>query len=223
MKKVEYSEDLKTAYFDGHKFRLDVKTGYYLASRPTYQGKRERLHCYVWRYFNGFAPARYHVHHADGDKSHNDIENLRCIPESLHTRHHGVEWAANNYEAIVENLKSKAMPKAAEWHRSEAGRAWHREHYMESVGKAKPILHKCLACGKEYFSKQKSHSKFCSNKCKSAYRRKIGVDDETRKCAICGKQFTTNRYSRKMCCSKECAVVLRWNNIHSQCGKTAGL
>lgn len=53
MKRVEYSQDGKTAYFDGYKFRRDAKTGYYLATKPTYQGKRERLHCYVWRTLKG--------------------------------------------------------------------------------------------------------------------------------------------------------------------------
>lgn len=84
MKRVEYSQDRKTAYFDGYKFRRDAKTGYYLANKPTYQGKRERLHCYVWRYFNGPIPDGFHVHHVDENKSNNDIENLRCIPPKLH-------------------------------------------------------------------------------------------------------------------------------------------
>lgn len=221
--KVEYSEDLKTAYFDGHKFRRDSKTGYYLASKPTYQGKRERLHCYVWRYFNGPIPDGFHVHHADENKANNNIENLRCIPTRLHIKHHANEYAANNYATIIDNLNQRARPKASEWHKSEAGRAWHRERYMDSLGKAKPILHKCQMCGKEYFSKHKSHSKFCSNNCKSAYRRKLGVDNETRTCKVCGREFITNKYSSGKCCSGKCAGILRWNKSNQAMRETACL
>lgn len=61
MMRVTYSEDHKTAIFDGVKFRKDSKTGYYLAGKPTYNGHRERLHCYVWRFYNGPVPEGFHI------------------------------------------------------------------------------------------------------------------------------------------------------------------
>lgn len=221
--RVEYSKDLKTACFDGYKFRKDLKTGYYLSNKPTYQGKRERLHRYVWRYFNGPIPNGFHIHHADEDKGHNDIENLRCIPGTLHTRHHANEYAANNYQEILENLDKNVRPKACEWHKSDAGRAWHKEHYAMSIGKAEPVLHKCQVCGKEYFSKKKVQSKFCGNNCRAAYRRKLGADDETRTCKVCGKEFTTNKYTNTKCCSRECAGILRRNRGNQAMREAASL
>lgn len=223
MKRVEYSQDGKTAYFDGYKFRRDAKTGYYLATKPTYQGKRERLHCYVWRYFNGPVPEGFHVHHVDENKSHNDIENLICIPGELHAKYHLSEYVENNYSKMIKNLNENVRPKASEWHRSEAGRDWHREHYAESLGKIRPVLHTCKVCGKEYFSKQKGNSKFCSNNCKSAYRRKLGVDNETRICKVCGKEFVTNKYSKQKCCSGKCAGILRWDKRNQDVREAAGL
>ncbi len=221
--KVEYSEDRKTAYFDGYKFRRDAKTGYYLANKPTYMGHRERLHVYVWRKNNGPIPEGYHVHHVDEDKSHNDIENLRCIPARTHTKHHSCERAVLEYDAICKNLIENAVPKAAEWHRSEAGREWHREHYNLSLGTVQPKEHICQYCGKKYFSKQGDYSKFCSNNCKAAARRKSGVDDETRKCVVCGKDFRCNKYSIIKCCSRECSNQFRRNNRRQASGQRVGL
>lgn len=206
--KVEYSEDRKTAFFDGVKFRRDAKTGYYLATKKTYQGKRERLHVYVWRYFNGPVKDGYHVHHKDENKDHNDIENLACIPETLHERHHGCSRAANHYEEVCKNLAEKAQPNAAEWHRSDSGREWHKEHWKTSIGAIAQKECTCEVCGKKYLSKMQGTNRFCSNKCKAAARRKSGIDSETRVCAFCGKEFVVNKYAKTKCCSKRCARLL---------------
>lgn len=219
---IQYSKDGNVATYCGYKFRRDPKTGYYLSSRNTDTGHRERLHCFVWRMHNGEIQDGYHIHHKDENKRNNDIENLCCIPGKLHATYHLSEYVKNNRDAVIENLNKNVVPKASEWHRSEAGRAWHREHYMESIGKAKPIHHKCLVCGKEFLSTKKS-TKFCGNNCKSAYRRKLGVDNEVRRCIICGKDFSANKYSPKSCCSAECANTLRWNNRCAKSGERASI
>lgn len=222
--KVEYSEDLKIAYFDGYKFRRDAKTGYYLATKPTCQGKRERLHCYVWRYHNGIIPAGYHIHHVDRDKSHNDIDNLRCIPEKIHVRHHRAEYVANNYDEIVENIKTKAAPKAAEWHRSEAGRAWHSKHAKQTIENMGKKEYVCQMCGKKFFALPIGmEKKFCSNACKSAARRKSGVDNEKRNCAVCGKEFFAGKYTKNKTCSRKCEIVLRRNKRDKAAREAIGL
>lgn len=206
--KVEYSEDKRMAFFDGYKFRRDAKTGYYLSTKPTDIGHRERLHCYVWRHFNGPIKTDYHVHHADADKGHNDIENLRCIPGRLHRKHHSSQRAALEYDALLENLIKNAVPKAAEWHKSPAGRAWHKENNKFSY----EIVEKtCEYCGKPYKTVWHGNNKFCGNNCRAAARRKSGVDNETRICAICGGEFTTNKYTNTRCCSQRCSTELRWN------------
>ena len=109
-------------------------------------------------------------------------------------------------------LKEKAIPKASEWHGSIAGKDWHKKHYEQVKDKlhAKGMF-VCQNCGKEFEAKNTGANKFCSNKCKSEYRRKIGVDNETRICEICGREFTTSRYSKTKTCSKECSCKLRWN------------
>lgn len=212
---IRYSEDHRLAFFNGYKFRKDMKTGYYLSSKPTDCGKRERLHCYVWRYYNGDIPAGYHVHHVDEDKEHNNIENLRCIPGSVHTSHHSRERVESEYDKICKNLIEKAVPEASKWHKSEEGRNWHRAH-----GFQRQIIERiCEYCGKPYTTTRNGRNRFCSNNCKMAARRKSRIDDETRVCIVCGKPFRANKYSKSKTCSRTCTCHLRWDNIHKAGGE----
>lgn len=221
--KVEYSEDRKTALFDGVRFRRDAKTGYYLAGKPTYQGKRERLHVYVWRYFNGPIKDGYHIHHKDENKNHNDIENLACVLGNTHTKYHILKYSVNHREELARNLEEHARPKASEWHRSAEGRKWHVQHGIEVARSLQPKEFVCQQCGKVFHRKPQGGIKFCSNKCKSASRRESGVDNETRECVVCGEKYTVNKYSKSRCCSNKCAAVISWDKRHSACRDRAGL
>lgn len=200
---ISYEMDGKLAYFDGLKFTRDDRTGYYLNSTI-----RKRLHRYVWEYFNGPIPKGYHVHHRDGDKGNNHINNLVIVKHSKHVTLHGIENSldAEWLEWSRKNMDENARPAASEWHRSEEGREWHRNHYQKYKGKlhAKAIF-VCEHCGEEFKAVNNGLNRFCSNRCKSAWRRASGVDDETRNCAYCGKQFTVNKYSKTKCCSRACS------------------
>lgn len=79
----------KFQYFDGRKFTRDEKTGYYLCSTKDSTGSRKRMHVYVWEYYNGLVPNGYHIHHIDGDKSNNTIENLQLLSATEHEKLHG--------------------------------------------------------------------------------------------------------------------------------------
>lgn len=209
MIKVQYSDGGNKAFFNGFSFRKDRKTGYYLCSKRTDIGKRERLHCYVWRYFNGEIPKGYHIHHKDEDKSHNDIENLECVIMPAHLSYHGKEHSILEREKVVKNIKENALPKAIEWHKSKKGREWHKEH-CDSLHKI--ITFKCRFCGKEFESMNNGKNLYCSNACKVAMRKKSGIDNEERVCIICGEKFIANKYSRTKTCSKNCAGILRHKN-----------
>jgi hypothetical protein len=60
------------------KFRKDKKTGYYLCGKLV-NGKRPRLHRYIWELFNGTIPKGYDVHHKDHNKDNNEINNLELL------------------------------------------------------------------------------------------------------------------------------------------------
>ncbi len=221
--KVTYSEDKKTAFFNEYKFRRDMKTGYYLATKPTYNGKRERLHCYVWRYFNGPVKNGYHVHHKDENKEHNDIENLVCIRGKTHSKYHLLKYATNHQAEMLENLKKYAILKASEWHRSEEGRKWHSQQGKRTTSELKRKEFVCENCGAHFWKKPLGQNKFCSNNCKSAARRKSGVDDETRICVCCGKEFRANKYTNRKFCSDKCRNSVRRNKGNPESGKTASI
>lgn len=204
---IQYSEDKDIAIFDGLTFRRDKKTGYYLNAKT-----HKRLHVYIWEHFNGAIPAGYHVHHKDFDKSNNDIENLVLLTAKEHLSLHGNSWDNKRYEQQIKNLNENARPKASEWHKSEAGREWHKEHYEHM----KAVLHKraeftCLNCGKAFKAQSMGQNKFCSNKCRAAFRRKSGIDNEIRQCEYCGKEFEVNKYAKTKTCSRTCRNLMRWH------------
>lgn len=200
---IRYEQDGKFAYFNGLKFTRDNKTGYYLNSTI-----RKRLHRYVWEYFNGPIPAGCHIHHKDGDKNNNNIENLVLMKHSRHVSLHGILNSMDNewLERARDNMNKKARPAASKWHGSEEGKEWHRKHYDQMKDKLHAkVIKICDYCGKYYDGLPRKTDRFCSNKCKSAWRRKAGLDNEIRTCAYCGREFEANKYSKTKCCSKSCS------------------
>lgn len=188
---------------DGYKFRKDKKTGYYLSS-VAINGKRKRLHIYVWERENGTIPKGYQIHHIDHNKDNNSIENLEMLTSKEHTQRHIEERTDEQREQAKENVVKYAMPKAKEWHTSESGKEWHLSHYE----KMKDKLHQkadfiCECCGKSFTAEITGKNRFCSNNCKSAYRRKSGVDNIEKECKFCGDKFVTNKYSKAIRC-KNC-------------------
>ena len=67
----------------------------------------------------------------------------------------------------------------------------------------------CEYCKKKYKAINNNTNRFCSNKCKSAWRRKSGIDDVEKVCEICGSKFKTNKYSKTKTCSRSCANRLK--------------
>ena len=207
--KVSYEQNGKIAYFNGHRFTRDDRTNYYLASHLI-EGKRKRLHIYVWEYFNGPIPSGYQIHHIDEDKSHNDIDNLECLTLHDHMSLHGKEYQET--EKAKEHFV-RVREAARKWHKSEAGHDWHKDHYE----KVKDKLHvsrefTCEYCGKKFMS-TKVGSKFCCNAHKTYARARSGVDNINVACVICGKMFTKNKYEKKMTCGcRECVTALKRAN-----------
>lgn len=168
-----------------------------------FQHKGKRLHRCVWEYHFGEIPKGYHIHHKDGDRSNNDISNLELVESFDHLSGHMNE----EKRAMSRKNMKKAIAKAPEWHRSEEGKKWHSDHIKRVWENRKSMEYVCDNCGKTYESMNISHSgnHFCSNSCKSAFRRKSGADNETRSCLKCGQPFVTNKYSKARYCSCLCA------------------
>lgn len=164
-----------------------------------------RLHEEVWKAAHGAIPAGHCIHHRDGNPLNNALDNLACVPREEHHRHH-----SDAHRGVLDPTRlaslEKARPLAAQWHRSAAGRRWHSALGKQSWQGREPLERVCAQCGRSFGTMARRESdRFCSNACKSAWRRQSGVDNETRTCAWCGKEFVANRYDKKRFCTRSCS------------------
>ena len=172
MEDIQYFEGGKVAVFKGQRFVRDDKSGYYRNSKS-----HKRLHRAVYEYHHGKIPVGYDVHHIDFDKANNAVSNLMLLTWIEHRRVHGECISEEQRELMRKNMVINAMPAAAEWHRSDAGREWHRRHYQQTKDR---FMQKrqmtCVCCGKEYLGY--ANAKFCSDRCRRIWRRKSRVGNE---------------------------------------------
>lgn len=80
--KLRKQKQLPFILCDGLKWTRTSK-GYLRAT--TSRNKTIFLHRHNWEKHNGEIPENYDVHHLDGDKEHNKIENLACLSKAEHT------------------------------------------------------------------------------------------------------------------------------------------
>ncbi len=164
-----------------------------------------RLHEEIWKQSNGPIPAGHHVHHEDHNPLNNDPANLVCIPGKEHHQHHNATPEATaRYQSEEWKAHLAAIrPLAATWHSTPEGIEWHRQHGVNVAAKQPMLAGKCEQCSNAFLSKKPD--RFCSNKCKSAWRRDSGLDDEQRACERCSESFTANKYSKLRFCSRSCS------------------
>ena len=59
--------------------------------------KKQMVHRLVYEYFGTDFNKGYHIHHIDGNKQNNCIDNLECISQSEHNRRHHKDNTFNRY------------------------------------------------------------------------------------------------------------------------------
>lgn len=110
-------------YYFGQKFYQN-KAGYWCYACVTKKGSQSYLASrWVWEKFHGKIPPKAQIHHIDGDRSNNSIENLQLVPnQSEHMKMHYAD--SEFYRKRIEQL---AKARRYDWHKSPEGRAKNRE------------------------------------------------------------------------------------------------
>src|SRR5262249_36767458 len=103
------------------------------------------LHREIWKAAHGPIPEGHFIHHRDGNPLNNSLENLECISRAGHTQEHQQrgDYSYPRNREVLDAIR----PLAVEWHGSEEGQAWHREHGKRTWARRQPVARVCEQCG----------------------------------------------------------------------------
>jgi hypothetical protein len=155
--------------------------------------KGTRLHRIIWESQKGPIPKGFDIHHKDGNKLNNSIENLECIP---HSEHLSMHMKANSEKIHAWHKTPKGRKAMGE----KAKRCW-EERTIHTIT--------CQCCGNPFQAKQIDRAKYCDNKCEQRARRTRGDDLIERACVICSKPFKINKYHKTLTCGYICGSKYR--------------
>jgi len=181
----------KHIYVDG--FRWCLSKDYY--KRSVFIS----LHRHVWERKNGPIPDGHHIHHIDGNKKNNSIENLECLSESDHHKKHWKE----NYEKMALHLaKNRRIYERSDAQR-ESFSKWSKKFWVDK--EATEV--ECPICKKKSFCKMPTLFK----KCRKCQKDTHYADNQVeRACKLCNIKFICYKYSHTFTCSQKCAVRSGW-------------
>lgn len=191
-------------YF-GKKF-YQQKGGYWANMMPIH------AHRWVWINHFGAIPKGMDIHHKDGDKSNNEIENLEMLSRSDHLKQH---WKEGRFDVPARRIQ---LSEARKWLKTPEGREKQSIASKKAWETRRKINIKCKNCKKEFESTQ-PNANFCHHNCYMQNRRKSGIDDIVKKCRMCDKDFIIHKHSRVQTCGKDCGTNLqklgRLRNLNS--------
>ena len=157
------------------------------------------VHRIIWEEDIGPIPEGFDVHHKDGNKYNNLVDNLECLTKSDHMRLHAKErrWALS----VTMSSNSEKIHK---WHRSKKGRLSLSNKAKKQCENREFRSFVCQVCKKDFQSNHNTNPKYCSDNCVQSARLKSGIDNEERNCRICDTKFTINKYQNTQVCSMKC-------------------
>ena len=128
-------------------------------------GKRVsmRLHREIWRFAFGCVPDGHDVHHKDGDKGNNSLDNLELLSRPDHMRHHRAGMRVPNNDWVADDAGEKPCV--------DCGRAVIRLRGNEAVCQKcqyrradmrRTKTKECINCGAGF---QTIRGNYCSQRC----------------------------------------------------------
>lgn len=139
------------------KQRFNGVTYYYDGKYFTNKWKDKlRLHQRVWEHHNGHIPQGWHVHHKNGDKTDNRLENLECLSAADHMRLH----------PNTKPFPKAALVAAAAEKKTPAARARARQTMLGY--KFKRHQFRCIQCNK-IFTASRNPSGMCGQTCRKRH------------------------------------------------------
>lgn len=166
---VYYSDDKRHAMFNGVKYSKNKK-GYYCATLKSnsHNPNIGKLHRAVWSYHKGDIPMWYDIHHKDGNKENNNIDNLICIEHSRHQKHHiEVMLSEVTRDCLCINCNNPFIPNEPSqiYCSARCGNQYRHKQKMVYYNRV------CTHCGKP-FTTNRIDRTYCCNMCGQAERTK---------------------------------------------------
>lgn len=138
-----------------------------------------QLHRQIWEDHCGPIPEEYQVHHKNGDRLDNRIENLECLHISEHRRVHNAQKEIQYQKC---KLGSKlSLRKKRTWYLLKEGKNINSENSKLFWDERAERNKVCVICGADYSTRSvKIKNGCCSNACRCfLYRlRKAGLYDD---------------------------------------------
>ena len=199
--------------FNGYKYNRYPESSNKTHQRYYTRTGGQSLHRAIWEFHNGPVPDGHHVHHKDGNHLNNDISNLECLCKHAHAAEHKEARVALGRSESHRAHLDRARVAATEWHRSEEGRAWHREHAKKTLAKTwhaprpeRSYDRVCKECGKSFTAKS-LRADYCSKPCWLEHHNRVqrARSLESRSnyiCQHCGVKFTAATSIQKYCTTK---------------------
>lgn len=182
-------------YF-GKKF-YKQKDGYWANMMPIHAQR------WVWINHHGAIPKGYDIHHKDGDKSNNEINNLEILTRSEHLKRH---WKEGRFDI---DQRRKQLAEARKWTQTHEGRKKISQTSLDSWKAREKVTLSCKNCGKQ-FQGFYTKTQACSERCYYQMRRikqgnpvKFTRKQIPKTCVRCGAGFSAS-LSYALYCSLKC-------------------
>ncbi len=211
---------MESCVYKGRKYFIQ-STGRYFSYRNRSDSRERLLHRFIYSEAHGDIPKGYAIHHKDGNWRNNALSNLEAVPHGQHSREHMLELHKTKKfrRSSLSGLRM-GRAKAAEWHGSPAGLAWHSQNGLNAWKNRRLSTVLCTVCGKKVKTPFPTRTRVCGRQCaqKGCYAKQ---KTEPKVCAFCGKDFLANKYRNVECCSKVCSNRKRVGQIYNPLAETA--